>query len=397
MIENCGEGQHSPIAFSGHRGSGKSTELRQLEQALGCSCFLLYLDVVDFLDPLDIDYTDLFLLVCRQVLESLHMHEVSLSANLLRDVEKWFMEVTKETEESVKLSAGISTEAKAGAEIPFIARLLAKLTADAKAGSSRVTTTRQEFDRQFRGLASSTNVLLTAASQALHDANKPHELLIVFDNLDRLPPDKSETLFFSHGSQLQEMLCHAVYTVSIDTYYSRRHLANVFPNRVIIPNIKLRAGKLSADPYPAGMAALRQVIEKRLDVEALLRPPALAEEFVRRSGGSIRQLIRLLREAVQSAQARGLGALDAEALDDSARSIQQDYERMLEPGDCKLLARTWTTKSIEKTPEYMQLLSNLAILEYNGKELWHDVNPVIEPIDAFQAIVRKSRSKRRRR
>ena len=134
MIENCGEGQFSPIAFSGHRGSGKSTELRQLEKALGPSCFMLYLDIVDFLDPLDVDYRDLFLLVCRQLLESLHMKNVSLGASLLRDVEKWFMDVTKETEESVKLSAGITTEAKAGAEIPFIARLFAKLTADAKAG-----------------------------------------------------------------------------------------------------------------------------------------------------------------------------------------------------------------------------------------------------------------------
>lgn len=397
MIENCDDGQHSPIAFSGHRGSGKSTELRQLEQALCGSCFMLYLDVVDFLDPLDVDYTDLFLVVCRQVLESLRERKVSLSASLLRDVEKWFMDVTKETEESVELSAGISTEAKAGAEIPFIARMFAKLTADAKAGSSRVTTTRQEFDRQFRGLASSTNVLLTAASKALRDANKPHELLIVFDNLDRLPPDKSEALFFAHGSQLQEMRCHAVYTVSIDTYYSRRHLANVFPNHVILPNIKLRAGKSSADTFEPGMEALLQVIGKRLDVEALLRPPTLAKEFVRRSGGSIRQLIRLLREAVQSAQARGLEVLDAEALDDAARSIQQDYERMLEPADYQLLARTWATKTIEKSPEYMQLLSNLAILEYNGKELWYDVNPVIEPINAFQAIVGKSRPKRRRR
>jgi hypothetical protein len=397
MIENCGEGQHSPIAFSGHRGSGKSTELRPLEHTLGSSCFPLYMDIVDFLDPLDVDYTDLFLLVCRQVLESLHEHGVSLSANLLHDVEQWFRDVTKETEESVKLSAGISTEAKAGAEIPFIARLLAKLTADAKAGSSRVTTTRQEFDRQFRGLASSTNVLLAAASQALRDANKPHQFLIVFDNLDRLPPERSEALFFAHGSQLQEMLCHAIYTVSIDTYYSRRHLANVFPNHVIIPNIKLRSGKLSTDPYQPGIAALLQVIERRLHVEALLQPPTLAQEFVRRSGGSIRQLIRLLREAVQSAQARGVEALDAEAVEDAARSIQQDYERMLEPGDYELLARTWSTKRLEKSPEYMELLSNLAILEYNGKELWHDVNPLIEPIDAFQDIVRKPRFKRRRR
>jgi energy-coupling factor transporter ATP-binding protein EcfA2 len=122
-IENCGEGQYSPIALSGHRGSGKSTELRQLEQALGSSCFMLYLDVIDFLDPQDIDYTDIFLLVCRQLLESLHGNKVSLSENLLHEVEKWFVDVTKETEKSVELSAGVGVEAKAGAEIPFLARL----------------------------------------------------------------------------------------------------------------------------------------------------------------------------------------------------------------------------------------------------------------------------------
>ena len=396
MIENCGEGQYSPIAFSGHRGSGKSTELRQLEKALGPSCFMLYLDIVDFLDPLDVDYTDLFLLVCRQLLESLHMKNVSLGASLLRDVEKWFMDVTKETEESVKLSAGITTEAKAGAEIPFIARLFAKLTADAKAGSSRVTTTRQELDRQFRGLSSSTNVLLTAASQALQDAGKGHRLLVIFDNLDRLPPEKSEALFFAHGAQLQELACHAVYTVSFDPYYSRRHLANVFPNRQILPNVKLRVGKSSREPYQPGIDALLEVIGKRLNVEALLEPATLAREFVLRSGGSIRQLVRLLREAVQSAQARGLAAIDGEALEDGARSIQQDYERMLEPSDYKLLAHAGATKSIEKSDAYMQLLSNLAILEYNGRELWYDVNPLVESIDAFQTVATKSRPKRHR-
>jgi hypothetical protein len=330
-------------------------------------------------------------------LESLHASNVSLSKDLLDDVEKWFMDVTKETEESVKLSAGISTGAKAGAEIPFIARLFAKLTADAKAGSSRVTTTRQELDRQFKGLSSSTNVLLTAASQALHDAGKAHQLLVIFDNLDRLPPSKSEALFFAHGSQLQGMACHAVYTVSVGTYYSRHHLAIDFPSHQILPHVKLRAGKSSTEAYQPGIAALLEVIRKRLNVEALLQRPTLAEEFVLRSGGSIRQLIRLLREAVQSAQVRGLAAIDAEAVEDAARSIQQDYERMLEPSDYKLLARTWATKSIEKSDAYMQLLSNLAILAYNGKELWYDVNPLIEPIDAFQAVARKPRPKRHRR
>jgi hypothetical protein len=177
-VVKCSPGRHAAIAFSGHRGSGKSTELRQLRAALGASCFMIFLDVRQHLDPLDVDYTDIFLLVSRQLLEALRDQNVPLSEGLLKDVENWFRDVTKETEETVKLSAGVTVEAKAGAEIPFLARLLAKFTADAKAGSSTKVSTRQKLDTYFSGLASNTNVLLTAASDALRDARKPHQLLI---------------------------------------------------------------------------------------------------------------------------------------------------------------------------------------------------------------------------
>jgi len=396
-IENCGECQFSPIVFSGHRGSGKSTELRQLEQALGSSCRMLYLDVVDFLDPMDVDYTDLFLLVCRQLLDRLNKENISIRENLLEEVEKWFTDVTRESEKSLELSGGVGVEAKAGSELPLVARFLGTLTASMKAGSKRKETTRRELDHYFSALSANTNVLLIEASRALRDAGKPCQLLIVIDNLDRLPSQKSDDLFFAHGSQLQEMACHAIYTVSIDTYYSRRHLANIFPNRQMLPNVKIHAGKSNPEPYQPGINALLEVIQKRIDVAALMQPRELAGQFVQRSGGSIRQLIRLLREAVLSAQARQRDTIDQEALNDAARTIQQDYERMLEPSDYKLLAHTWKIKSIEKSEEYMQLLSNLAILEYNGRELWYDVNPVIEPIDAFQLVVGKTHSRRRRR
>jgi len=94
-IEKCTPGRHTAVAFSGHRGSGKSTELRQLGDALGSPCFMIFLDVGQYLDPLDVDYTDLFLLVSRQLLDALRNENVRLSENLLKDVEKWFREVTE--------------------------------------------------------------------------------------------------------------------------------------------------------------------------------------------------------------------------------------------------------------------------------------------------------------
>ena len=238
--------------------------------------------------------------------------------------------------------------------------------------------------------------MLTSAAKALQQAVRPSQLLIVFDNLDRLPPDKSEKLFFDHGSQLRGMACHAIYTVSIDTFYSRRGLFNVFPGHVILPNVKLRAGKSSKEPHRAGVEAMREIIRRRLDVETLISPPALAGEFIRLSGGSVRQLIRLLREAVLSAQSRELAAINSQALEDATRNLRQDFERMLAPSDYELLRRAWDTKSIEKTDAYMQLLSNLSILEYNGDELWYDVNPLIESIHAFQDVAKKPRARARR-
>jgi hypothetical protein len=385
MIENCGDSAFSAIAFSGHRGSGKSTELKRLQESLSAHCYTLYLDVNDFLDAADVDYTDLFLLISRRLLDQLRDDGVAINGKLLKAVEEWFVSVTKETEESVKLSAGVSTEAKAGVEIPFIAKLLAKLTADVKAGSSSKVATRAELDRYFSALLNNTNLLLDAACEALKGSGKASQILVVIDNLDRVPPKKSEDLFFAHGSQLHDLHCHAVYTISIDTFYSHKGIANVFPNHVILPNVKLRTGKASLDRRKEGFDALWEVVARRVSIEKLVPQPDVVDRIIEYNGGSVRQLVRLMSQAILSSQSDGKTTLDRESVDDAITALRLDFERILSPGDYNLLARVARSKRIEKDEQHMRLLSNTATLEYNGKDVWHDVNPLIEPIDAFKA------------
>ena len=389
MIENCASDRWSAIAFTGHRGSGKSTELHQLEQSLRGSCFTLYLDVNEFLDASDVSYTDLFLLLSRRLLDELRAQNVHLKADLLKAVEDWFTSVTKETEETLKLSAGVSTEAKAGIEIPFLAKLLAKLTADVKAGSSRKTTTREELDHYFTGLLANTNTLLKAGCDALEQAQKPCQILVLVDNLDRMDPEKSEKLFFTHGVQLQGLSCHAVYTVGIETFYAHAGLGNVFTNHFLLPNVKLRSTKTDDTRYELGIDGMIDVIGRRIALDTLIPSKDLVLEFVRLSGGSVRQMIRLLREAILSAQSRNIGVIDADALKDAVHGLQQDFQRSLETADYDLLAQTWSSKRIDKNEAYMRLLRNTAIMEYNGDDVWYNVNPLIEPIHAYQAAQKK--------
>lgn len=397
MIENCADAKCASIAFSGHRGSGKSTELHRLEKDLSTSCFTLYLAVDDFLDASDVEYTDLFLLISRRLIEKLIEEKVTISTTLLKAVEGWFQTITKETEATVKLSAGISTEVKAGVELPFIARLLAKLTADIKAGSSSKISTRAELDHYFSGLLVNTNLLFNEASRALHQAGKPSKILMLVDNLDRMPPKKSEELIFGHGSQLQDLNCHTVFTVSIEMFYSPRNIAVVFPLSEMLPNVKLRESKSNPKPYDSGITALRQIIAKRWNLSQLLADLSITEEIIRLSGGSVTQLIALMREAVLSAQGRSLSVVDAEAVQEAAISVQQDFERSLFPEDYALLAKTAASHTILRTAEYLRLLWTRAILEYNGDEIWHNVNPLIESIDEFQAAKKRLRYRAPRR
>ena len=131
------------------------------------------------------------------------------------------------------------------------------------------------------------------------------------------------------------------------------------------------------------------VIGRRIALDTLIPSKDLVLEFVRLSGGSVRQMIRLLREAILSAQSRNIGVIDADALKDAVHGLQQDFQRSLETADYDLLAQTWSSKRIDKNEAYMRLLRNTAIMEYNGDDVWYNVNPLIEPIHAYQAAQKK--------
>lgn len=84
---------HVAQLFTGHRGSGKSTELLRLQHRLEKAGYVvLYFEADDDLDLNDLEYTDLFLSVARRVTSDLHDKGINLPENLLKSVSDWFSE-----------------------------------------------------------------------------------------------------------------------------------------------------------------------------------------------------------------------------------------------------------------------------------------------------------------
>jgi ABC-type cobalamin/Fe3+-siderophores transport system ATPase subunit len=156
-------GEFTTILFTGHRGCGKSTELRRIQSQWEQDYKVVYLEVNEETDINDATYIDLYLIVIKQIEFELRKMKLKLDPQLLKSFEDWFKEVTKEDENSVESSVSITGEASLGADAPFIAKLLVKLLAQIKGSDKQKTTIRQTLKKDISRLKADINLLLADA------------------------------------------------------------------------------------------------------------------------------------------------------------------------------------------------------------------------------------------
>jgi AAA ATPase domain len=144
--------EHNTILFTGHRGCGKSTELKRLQRQWKENFYVIYLEANEETDINDARYVDLYLIVIKQVEYELRKLGLGFDAGLLKGFEDWFKEVTHETEKTVELSVSMGGEGTVDSGIiPFIAKLLVKLMAQIKGSDKRKRRFDRLWSRIFRG------------------------------------------------------------------------------------------------------------------------------------------------------------------------------------------------------------------------------------------------------
>ena len=85
----------SKVLFTGHRGSGKSTELWRLQQKIKSEYLPISFSIEQHTDPLNMNFIDLVFIIMEQVFAAAQKHDVFLSEDLLTDILGW-LETTAE-------------------------------------------------------------------------------------------------------------------------------------------------------------------------------------------------------------------------------------------------------------------------------------------------------------
>jgi AAA+ ATPase superfamily predicted ATPase len=231
--------QNQTILFTGHRGGGKTTELRRLETELNQEYFIIYFMADEELDINDARYTDLYLVIIKQVEQQLRQHNISLDKRLLDSFSTWFKDITEENEQTVESSISIEAGSQIGNDIPipFLAKLWIKLLAQIKGSDKRKKVIRETLEKDISRLKNDINALLRDGTKKLREKYPQYKgILIIVDNLDRVPVNVGDHLFFDYATQLQELDCNIIYTVPISVVYSPKNVGNVFDqNPHILP------------------------------------------------------------------------------------------------------------------------------------------------------------------
>jgi hypothetical protein len=136
--------------------------------------------------------------------------------------------------------------------------------------------------------------------------------------------------------------------------------------------------------FEPGWEVLRQIVARRLNVENLVEPDAL-DMAIEKTGGVLRDLLWVIRQATLVAELGGEERISRRAMRHSLDELKKRYFQSVRgKGEVETIALYERMKAIAKAPlgrmpvdETMQLLLyTRAVIEYNNIG-WYDLHPLM--------------------
>lgn len=351
--------------FSGHRGCGKSTELRRLaaNPAVQNRYWPIHFTIRDEADINDLDFKDILLAVGSRMYRAYRAAGNRLPKKLLEELENWQGQITKEVK-TVQSGRYGGMEVDAGLDAVF-ANMALKL----KLEPVTRTELRQVFQRNVTELIDLINKI--AAAIQSQENRLP---LILIDDLDKPDLAQAKEIFSDRREVMLQPNCAIVYTVSSALFYSQEFEA-IRDRAIFLPNVKLHQPGQHGDHDPQGYWTMRMFIHRRM-IPSLMTDDAL-EKAIGYSGGVFRELARLMRSAIGRARRRNSTQIELADVEYAGAEIRNEYRRILDAADVSFLKEILHHNQLRNHQRLRPLLQLLALLEYRNGENWCDVHPTL--------------------
>ncbi len=364
---------------SGHVGCGKSTELNrsvkeiEADATLRERLFVVPYSVNEILDLQDVDYTDIAFSIVIGVYNRLERLDLSFPQEHIREITEW---ISREVERFATTTLGGEVEVGTDLGLPKLLSFLNVLGIRVRGGARFGTEVRYRVKKRAPELRHLVNTLLDRLKEI-----SGMNVLLVIDDLDKLPKREALRVFRDDGPFLTLLSCMAIYTAPVSLMYELGESPSFGPYRSYpVPMFKVMHRCPEKGLYEPDIHKMMELVYRRVAPE--LFEDGVVEEMAKASGGVVRHLIKMVQDACLYCATFGHEVITHDVLEWVINEFKRDFSRRLTRSDYVRLKRIHLTKDCEDSEQVWEYLQSLCVLEYVNGDYWYDVHPIVQRLIA---------------
>ncbi len=381
------------LLFAGHLGIGKSSLLKRLQAKLedednsSGKFVVVWVDTTKQLDPNDLDFPDLLILLAAETQRKLKSANVPGFTEPSTRLKNLWQSCKEVLGSRVRIS-------EAEVDVPF-----GSLTLELRNQPSARTALREAIENLATDLTSAFNELLQDANSAIRRDGGAGLVLIV-DGLEKMSRRETsdggnthDRLFINRSTQLASIEANIIYTVPISLYYSPQCtvLEQAFGEfNAPVPMIKVRSSRTEeVTAKSIGMQCLWEMISLRCKAANVAFEAAFPDDTVwpylcEMSGGHPRHLLMLLRTAANQLDEL---PITQDAAEQAVRTYANSLLREIPDGFWAELHKfDDPQEEIPRDDLHQKMLYFLHVFEYQNGRPWYEVNPVIRTLERYRDV-----------
>lgn len=374
---NCNKlSQPKKVFLSGHRGTGKTTELLKLKNAIDeTKCYLtIFCDLSnEELDVNNIDFVDVIILILEKLIETLKTKEIDIPKVNIESFYNWYEQRISEINVETDESATIEIEAKAGFDIFSFLSLVTKTKAKLSGSNKTKETIRSTFVNKFSDFSLKFNQFILDIKEYLNENGLYKDLLFIVDGFEKIGSlEDRRKILIENSNKFIEIKTNMIITLPIELFSEAAKL-NEFAKSISFPLINLDEN--AKDRF-------RKFIYKRVD-KSLFKDESIVDKIIEYGAGSPRETLKVILNAFYEAQE---DILDMQSVKDSQEVLSESIVNYLLEDEVALIKTINSGKKTLFSDILASLLVKKIVLEYdNGKD--KRINPILLDNDDFNELM----------
>jgi hypothetical protein len=386
--------------FTGHKGSGKTSELLYLVDLLKDKhkeqkLYPIYVDVNDYINFESATFDEILLAIAVEISDQfLTGLNIKLENTYFKDkfgkIKDFFVTERKFSDVEINLFGLAKTN-------------IQKIKENDKAKQQLF----ESINQDNKSLLDELNLFIYKANLELTKKTGYSKILLIVDSLEKIKKFENQddelvsqkNLFVGNQEKLTNIDAHVIYTIPLNLYYSDSGptLKDYYGYEPLdLPMVKVFQRDNFEREFPLGCEAFRQILTKRfgkISLEQVFDKDSLAF-LIKYSGGNIRNFMLFVQESVLNADSLPVTFQVARK---SVQPTVRNFARSIRQERFNVLADLNTSEDQQidiGNPEVWAMLENLTIMEYvngdgstNLDDVWYAVNPCAKETLGFKSAV----------